>query len=45
MVQMNQGRNRDADIKNGHVDTVGEREGGTKWETGIDVYTHTPCVK
>lgn len=44
MVQMNQGRNRDAGIKNGHVDTAGKREGGTNWEIGIDAYT-PPRVK
>ena len=27
MVRMNQGRNRDADIKNGHVDTAGGERG------------------
>ena len=46
MVQMNlfQGRNRDADVENKHVDTVGEGEGGTNWEISIDIYT-LPCVK
>ena len=34
-----QGRNRDADVKKGLVDTVGEGEGGTKWESSIDIYT------
>ena len=36
--------NRDADIENGHMDTVGEQEGGTNLETIIDIYT-LPCVK
>ena len=35
-----QGRNRDTDIENGHVDTAGEGEGGMNWETSIDIYTH-----
>ena len=35
---------RDADIENGHVDTVGGGEGGTNWEMRIDIYT-LPCVK
>ena len=39
-----QGRNRDIDIENGHVDTGGEGEGGTNWEIRIDIYT-LPCVK
>ena len=34
-----QGRNRDADVKKGLVDTVGEREGGTNWESSMDIYT------
>ena len=38
-----QGRNRDADVENGCVDTAGEGEGGTNWESCIDVYT-LPCV-
>ena len=33
-----QGRNRDVDIENGRVDT-GEGEGGTNWESRIDIYT------
>ena len=32
-----QGRN-DADIENGLVDMVGEGEGGTNGESGIDIY-------
>ena len=32
-----QGRN-DADIENGLVDTVGEGEGGTNGESGVDIY-------
>ena len=42
IVQMNlltylQDRNRDADIEKGHVDIVGEGEGGTNWEIRIDI--------
>ena len=36
--------NRDADIENRYVDTVGKGEGGTNWESRIDIYT-LPCVK
>ena len=39
-----QGRNRDVDVENGHVDTVGEEEGGTNWEIRFDMFT-LPCVK
>ena len=39
-----QGRNRDTDIQNGHVDTAGEGEGGTNWEIRFDINT-LPCVK
>ena len=36
MVEMNLfGRNRDADVGNGHVDTVGEGEGGTNCEISL----------
>ena len=38
------GRNRDVAIENGHVDTVGEGEGGTNWEIKVDINT-LPCVK
>ena len=37
-------RNRDADIENGLVNTVGKGEGRTNWESNIDIYT-LPCVK
>ena len=37
-----QGRNRDLDVKNGHVDTSGEGEGETNWEIRIDIYTGLP---
>ena len=44
-----QGRNKDTDIENEHVDTVvGVSEGGTNWEIRIDIQTHTyilPHVK
>ena len=33
-----QGRNRNADVENGLVDTVG-KEGGMKWGSRIDMYT------
>ena len=39
-----QGRNRDIDIENNLVDTVGEGEGGTNGENSTDMY-HLPCVK
>ena len=39
-----QGRNRGADVENGPKDTVGEGEGGTNGESGIDIYTLS-CVK
>ena len=39
-----QGRNRDAEVENGHVDTEGEGEHGVNWEIRIDIYT-LPCVK
>ena len=39
-----QGGNRDVDLENGHVDTVGEGEGGTNWEIRIDIYT-LPYIK
>ena len=38
------GRNRDTDIENGQVDTVGEGVGGMNWEIRIDILT-LPCVK
>ena len=31
-------------LENGLVDTAGEGEGGTNWESSIDVYTLS-CVK
>ena len=39
-----QGRNRDADVENGRVDTEGEGKSGMNWEIRIDIYT-LPCVK
>ena len=39
-----QGMNRDADIQNRLVDTVGEGEGEVNWESNTDIYT-LPCVK
>ena len=39
-----QGRNRDVDVENGHVDTGEEGESGTNWEIRIDIHT-LPCVK
>jgi len=38
------GRNRDADVENGLMDTVREGEGGTNGESNTDIYT-LPCVK
>ena len=37
-----QGRNRDSDRENRLVDTVGEEQGGTNWESSIEIYT-LPC--
>ena len=34
-----QGRNRDADTENRLVDTVREGEGGTNWESTMEMYT------
>ena len=34
-----QGRNRDTDVENGHVDTAEEGEGKMNWESWIDIYT------
>ena len=39
-----QGRNRDADVENGLVDTEGEGESGLNWESSTDIYT-LPCIK
>ena len=39
-----QGRNRDADVENRHVDTGGEGEGGTNWEIRNDIFT-LQCMK
>ena len=39
-----EGRNRDTDVENGHVDIEGEGEGVMNWEIRIDIYT-IPCVK
>ena len=36
--------NRDADVENRYVDTVGKGEGETNWESRIDIYTLL-CVK
>ena len=36
MVQMSQGRDRDAGVENGCVDTEGGREDGVNWEIGTD---------
>ena len=38
-----QGRNRDADLENRHVDEAGKR-GGMNWEVETGMYT-LPCVK
>ena len=34
-----QGRNRDTDAENGHVDTAEEGEGKMNWESWTDIYT------
>ena len=34
-----QGRNRDTDVENGLVDTVGKGEGGMNLESSTDIYT------
>ena len=39
-----QGRNRDVDIENRLVDTIGEGEGGKNWESGFEPYI-LPYVK
>ena len=39
-----QGKNRDSDIENGLVDTVGEGERGVNGESSVDIYI-LPCVK
>ena len=38
-----QGRNGDAEVENGLVDTVGDGEGGTNWKSSTDIHT-LPCV-
>ena len=40
VINLLQGRNGDADIENGLVDTAGEGEGGTDRENSIDIYIH-----
>ena len=39
-----QGRNRHADVENGLGATAGEGEGGTNWESAIEIYT-LPCER
>ena len=39
-----QGKNEDAHIENGFVDTVGEGESVMSGESSINIYT-LPCVK
>ena len=34
-----QGRKRDVDVENSFVDTEGKGEGGSNWESSIDIYT------
>ena len=36
-----QGRNKDADVENGLVNTVRVGEGGMNWESSIDIYILT----
>ena len=51
MLQKNhlQGRNRDTDVENKHMDAEGGKQrmrggGGMNWEIGIDIYTLI-CIK
>ena len=37
-------KNRDTDVKNGHVDTEGEVTWERSWESKTDIYT-LPCVR
>ena len=39
-----QGRSRDADVENGHVDMGVEGEAWMNWEISIDIST-LPCIK
>ena len=39
-----QGKTRDPDVENGLVDTAREGEGGTNWESSIEIYP-LPCAK
>ena len=39
-----QSRNRDTDVENKRMDTKGGREGGMKWEIGINIYSLL-CIK
>ena len=39
-----QGKNRDTDLEKSLVDTAGKGEGGTNWESSIEIYT-LPCGK
>ena len=36
-----QGRKRDTDVQSRHVDTAGEVDGGTNWESSTDMLTYT----
>ena len=38
-----QGRYKDEEVEKRHLDTVKEREDGTKWETRIKIYTSIIC--
>ena len=38
-----QGRNRDADVENGHVDAVGAGEGGANWESTKISFFNVAC--
>ena len=35
-----QGRNRDTDVENGHMNIAGEREGRINWESSTDIYIY-----
>ena len=40
-----QNRNRDTDVENKHMDTIGEGRNGMNWEIGIDIYILRICLK
>ena len=40
-----QGKNRDAEVENGVVDTVGGVNDWINWESSTDIYIHTALCK